>query len=225
MEKGYEVRQIKTFSMGYANYSYIVVDKLTRIALVIDPSWEYKKLVNEFYQLDLQLKAILLTHSHYDHVNQVEPLVSTFNPQVYMSKTEIDFSGFRCSNLNELKDLDEIHIGKTKILCLLTPGHTPGSMCYHVSDSLFTGDTIFIEGCGACSFKGGSAEAMFDSVQRIKSMLHLHMKIYPGHSYGQAPGQTTDSLMRNNIYFQFDKKEHFVQFRMRENQKGLFNFK
>jgi hydroxyacylglutathione hydrolase len=225
MNNSHEVHQLKTFSLGFSNYSYIIMDKASKSAVVIDPSWEYKKLVHKFSQLDIKIDAILLTHSHYDHINQVDPLIKSFNPQVYMSREEIKFSGFKCRNLNQLNDLDEIWIGETKIMCLLTPGHSPGSMCYLTQDSLFTGDTVFIEGCGACNFIGGSAEAMFDSIQRIKAILQPDMRIYPGHSYGHSPGQTGDFLLRNNIYFQFSRKESFVQFRMRRNQRGLFNFK
>lgn len=223
MAIGHEIYDIKTYSFGISNYNYIVSDKKTGTALIIDPSWEYKKLVNKLNQLDLKLQSILLTHSHFDHVNLVDSLTNTFNPQVYMSRVEIDFSSFRCRNLNGLNDLNEVIIGETKVLSILTPGHTPGSMCYFVPGSLFTGDTIFIEGCGACSFMGGSAEAMFDSVQRVK-YFNSNVKIYPGHSYGQQPGQTIEYLEKNNIYFQIEKKEDFIKFRMRKNQRGLFKF-
>jgi glyoxylase-like metal-dependent hydrolase (beta-lactamase superfamily II) len=142
-----------------------------------------------------------------------------------MSKTEIDYYQFNCDNLHGLQHLDRIDIGKMKITCLQTPGHSAGGMCFYLPSSLFTGDTVFIEGCGACHFKGGSAEQMFESIQLIKNALPDSTRIYPGHSYGLLPGHTIGELMEKNIYFQLNQKEQFVNFRMRGNQKRLFDFK
>jgi Zn-dependent hydrolases, including glyoxylases len=191
----------------------------------MDPSWELEKIVRKLEELQVQLRAIFLTHSHFDHVNLVQPLTDLFDPEVYMSKKEIDDYQFRCSNLHDLYDQDEISFGGTRVKCLLTPGHTTGGMCYQWTDCLFTGDTIFSEGCGSCFSKGGSADQMYDSIQKIRTMMHLETRIYPGHSYGMVPGQTMKTLLNQNIYFQFKRKEDFVRFRMRENQGSLFDFK
>lgn len=221
----YAVHTIKTFHQGWTNYCYIIEDIVSRSAIVVDPSWELSKLTNKLSELEVDLSAILLTHSHYDHVNLVEPLSALFHPQVYMSKTEIDFYQFRCKNLIALQDRETISIGMTKAQCLLTPGHTAGGMCYLFSESIFTGDTIFTEGCGICEDHGSSADDMFDSVQRIKSIVSPEVRVYPGHSFGQAPGQTIGELLKHNIYFQIDKREYFVKFRNRKNQRGIFDFK
>lgn len=221
----YAVHTIKTFHQGWTNYCYIIEDIVSRSAIVVDPSWELSKLTNKLSELEVDLSAILLTHSHYDHVNLVEPLTALFHPQVYMSKTEIDFYQFRCKNLIALQDRETISIGMTKAQCLLTPGHTAGGMCYLFSESIFTGDTIFTEGCGICEDHGSSADDMFDSVQRIKSIVSPEVRVYPGHSFGQAPGQTIGELLKHNIYFQIDKREYFVKFRNRKNQRGIFDFK
>lgn len=224
MKIGYKVCQVKTYFLFFYNYSYIVVDQTTQATLIVDPAWELGKITARLSELDVDLVAILLTHSHYDHVNLVDKLVRKFNCAVYMSRIEIDYYQFRCGNLNAINDLDKMHIGETRISCILTPGHTAGGMCYHLTDCLFTGDTIFIEGCGMCNAKGGSADQMYNSVQRIKSVVPPYTRIYPGHSYGKSPGSTLEELMSENIYFQLDKKK-FVDFRMRKNQHGLFDFK
>lgn len=221
----YEMHQLKTAFYNFSNYCYIIMDKTTKAALIVDPAWELEKVTDKLCQLDARLVSILLTHSHYDHVNLVNPLIKRFNPDVYMSKAEIDYYGFRCNNLHGLDDMDEISAGRTKLLCMLTPGHTAGGMSYLLPDSLFTGDTIFTEGCGMCSKKGGSAEKLFYSIQKVKATVAPDVRIYPGHSFGEAPGHTLETLKRDNIYFQFEKKEFFVEFRMRENQKGIFDFK
>ncbi len=219
-----EVHPIKTYHLSWSNYSYLVVDPSECIAVVVDPAWELDKFTRKLGELNLSLKAILLTHSHHDHVNLIDPLIDLFSPQIYMSKEEIDYYQFRCRNLNPLLDNERVSIGELKIEGLLTAGHTAGSMCYLIGENLFSGDTLFTEGCGICTERGGSVESMFKSIQRIKAEMSPHIRVYPGHSYGKLPGQTIEYLFKNNIYFQIEKKEHFVNFRMRENQKNLFQF-
>lgn len=224
MTYNYEVIPIKTTFLKWKNYTYIVLDKKTNSAFIVDPSWDIDKIVGKLDQLHAHLSGIFLTHSHYDHVNMVNYLIKRYDPDVYMSKKEIDYYHFNCSNLTGLEDEDVIHVGKTEIVSLLTPGHTFGGMCYLLKHVLFTGDTIFSEGCGICSGAGASAEQMFDSVQKVKERVHQDVRVFPGHSYGIAPGQTIKQLSMNNIYFQIDKKDRFIDFRMRKKQTGLFDF-
>ena len=65
---------------------------------------------------------------------------------------------------------------------------------------------------------------MFDSLQFLKNHIPLHTKVYPGHSYGEEPGQTFAYLLKNNIYLQINSRDHFVAFRMRETQNGILEF-
>jgi glyoxylase-like metal-dependent hydrolase (beta-lactamase superfamily II) len=225
MEINYEIHQLKTRCFFIANYSYIILDNVTKDAVIIDPAWEIKKVTAMLSLLEARLVAIALTHSHHDHVNLVGPLVKQFNPTVYMSRIEIDYYRFNCKNIQPVDDMDIIRVGKTEVSCMLTPGHTAGGMCYLLPDSIFTGDTIFTEGCGICGFDGGSAEEMYHSIQRIKSEIPSNVSVYPGHSYGMAPGHTIERLREQNIYFQIGDIKKFVDFRMRKNQKNLFNFK
>ncbi|WP_081752135.1 MBL fold metallo-hydrolase [Paenibacillus brasilensis] len=211
--------------MNFINYVYFVMDKKTRDIAIVDPSWDLWKVESCIQQLNGNLKAILLTHSHFDHINLVNSLIDKYNPQVFMSIKEIDFYHFRCRNLYSIQDEDSIKLGETDIISLLTPGHTLGSVCYLLSDHLFTGDTIFIEGCGYCDPNGGDPEELYHSIQKIKREIDGSIRIYPAHSFGKAPGFSLNYLMNENIYFQFTSKEPFIKFRMRPNQKRLFDFK
>ena len=216
---------VRTSKYNYINYSYIFVDTKTNGAFLIDPTWEIDKILEPLQKLKVHPAAIALTHSHFDHVYLADKLARMFKINVYMSQAEVSFSGFCCNNLITIKDMDKIEIGNSKLLCLLTPGHSPGSMCYIVNDNIFTGDTLFNEGCGTCKMGGGSAEQMYDSLQRLKWFLPTYMKVYPGHSYGIEPGQTMDFVIQNNIYLQINNRDEFIGFRMRKNQKGNFDFK
>ena len=225
MNKNYEIHQLKTRNIFIANYSYIILDNATKEALIIDPAWELKKVTGMLSFLEARLTAIALTHSHHDHVNLVGPLVKQFNSTVYMSGKEIDYYRFGCKNLQAVADMGIIKVGQTEISCMLTPGHTAGGMCYILPDSIFTGDTIFTEGCGICGFGGGSAEQMYHSIQRVKAEVAPNVRVFPGHSYGRAPGHTIEYLREYNIYFQIEDIKKFIDFRMRKNQRNLFKFK
>ncbi|WP_039835554.1 MBL fold metallo-hydrolase [Paenibacillus sonchi] len=225
MDRSCIVYSIRTSYADFINYCYLVEDLQSKMAFIVDPSWEIEKIVRKLEELQVQLRAILLTHSHFDHINLVEPLTDLYNPKVYISQREIDDYQYRCRNVRGLHDLDEIHFGNVRIKCLLTPGHTSGGMCYQVADYLFSGDTLFSEGCGSCFCSGGSADQMFESIQKIRMVVPSDTRVFPGHSYGIAPGQTMRTLLNQNIYFHLTRREDFVRFRMRDNQSSLLHFK
>ncbi|BBB93465.1 MAG TPA: MBL fold metallo-hydrolase [Methylomusa anaerophila] len=220
----FQVYQLKLKSMFFKNYCYIIMDTATKQTAIVDPAWELDTIELLLNKINADLVMILLTHSHFDHVNLVNPLLKKYNPQVVMSAKEIDYYKFACNNLMPIAHDDLLTVGDTKIKCLLTPGHTAGSACFLLSDCLFTGDTIFIEGCGMCDANGGNPAEMYNSIQLIKNTVSPDVLIYPAHSYGKAPGYPLNYLLKENIYFQIDKREHFIAFRMRKNQNNLFTF-
>jgi Zn-dependent hydrolases, including glyoxylases len=221
----YEILHLKASFSKFINNCYIIIDKYEREVSIVDPAWDLYAIMHILDLFNVKLKIILLTHSHFDHTNLVAPLVERFNPKVIMSRSEAEFYNFHCKNLYLVQDMDIIEFGKLHILCILTPGHTAGGMCFHLPGSIFTGDTIFIEGCGICNSIGGCPDAMYESIQKIKKTMHPDTRIYPGHSYGKKPGNTLESIMECNIYFQIENKAHFIDFRMRNGQRNLFDFK
>ncbi|MBN3526381.1 MBL fold metallo-hydrolase [Paenibacillus apiarius] len=225
MNGSHKVYTLKLCFNHFINYSYIILDEASRQAVIVDPAWEMDKICNTIDRLDAVLVGVLLTHSHYDHTNLAEQIAKKYHANVYMSSKEIDYYHFICSKLLPLHDEEILSLGDTAIKCLYTPGHTAGSASFLVDGSLFSGDFIFIEGCGICSSEGASAEDMFLSIQKIKSMIPLDTRIYPGHSFGKSPGYPLNYLLEHNIYFHIKNKDRFVEFRMRRNQKGIFNFK
>ncbi len=76
-----------------------------------------------------------------------------------------------------------------------------------------------------CIGDGADPVALFRSLQRLKASLAPHTRIFPGHSYGQPPGRTFSSLLKSNLYLQFDRESDFVAYRMRRGQTGWANFK
>lgn len=218
------VYPLKVTKFLFKNYCYLVVHSQTREAVLVDPAWEANKIEEQIKTAQADLNAVLLTHHHIDHVNLANHFAKRYNIPVCMSKTEIDFYRFSCRHLLSLENQGELSVGQIKINCHFTPGHTKGAICYHIDKALFTGDTLFIEGCGICFGKGGDPHEMFKSLSHLKKVISPHTLIYPGHSYGKEPGQLFQTVLENNIYLQFNAEESFVAFRMRKKQKGLFNF-
>ena len=126
--------------------------------------------------------------------------------------------------LDLLNDLDIITVGNIHILAILTPGHTVGSMCYLTNHTLFTGDTIFNEGCGMCFGQGADPKSMFQTIQRLKSEIPDSVMVYAGHCFSREVGELFGFLKQNNVYFLIENEKEFIDFRMRSGQKHLFSF-
>lgn len=216
----YDIHTLKVTNGIFQNYTYIIVDQLTRFAACIDPAWEFSAISNKLFELQAELKLVLLTHSHHDHTNLASAITKKFNSQVYINTIEIKDYGFNCQNLIGFMDNDLIRLGNTNIQTLWTPGHTSGSSCFLLSGDIFTGDTLFIEGVGICIPElGGCPTSFFNSIQRIKSIVPLSSHIYPGHSFGENPGLSFGNVFDKNIYLHIKNKDHFKNFRMRANQE------
>lgn len=202
------------------NYSYLVVDIITRDAVLIDCVYEYDDIVRYIDSKNINLRKIFLTHAHFDHVASVEQMVERYDVDVYMSLDEIEYYQYRCSNLLVLKDFQTINISGISIKSFITPGHTIGSTCFEIGNNFFSGDTVFYEGCGICWGDGASAEMMYESFQKIKTFIPTSHLLYSAHSFGKIPGSIMGDVYRNNIYFNLKDKASFVNLRMRYNQKN-----
>lgn len=219
----YEICLLKDKSETKNNV-YVIVDKKTKNAAIVDPACDMEPIKQLVENKEINLNMVLITHVHEDHIRRVNDIVEEYGSNVYVSKREKEFYLYSCKNCITFEDNDEILIGETKVKCLITPGHTFGSACFLVKDSIFTGDTVFIEGCGNCVSEGSSAVDLYYSVRRIREQILDTVRVYPGHTYYYRPGKEIAFLKENNIYFLIDEKEKFVQFRMRKGQSNHFNF-
>lgn len=162
----------------YDNYSYLVLKLDTQEAIVVDPGEAYPILV-EVEKLGVNLTAVLCTHHHNDHIGGVSELVTQL--------PELDVYGFigdqsRIHMMNKLlSDGDHFTVGGITVTTLHTPGHTTGSVCYHIGDCLLTGDTLFGGGVGRL-FEGTAAE-MYSSIQKKILRLTVSTHLFFGHEY------------------------------------------
>ncbi|KAI9202444.1 hydroxyacylglutathione hydrolase [Polychytrium aggregatum] len=166
------------------NYSYVVVDKATRTAALVDPA--VPKTVLEFlkHHTDLNVVAVLTTHHHWDHANGNPEIASHFaGIQIYGADDRIP------GLTTPVSHNQSFALGSLTVTPLLTPCHTRGSCSYYVHDpasgakAVFTGDTLFIAGCGR--FFEGTAEQMHASLSTLMSLPDDTL-VYCGHEYTLA---------------------------------------
>ena len=170
--------KVEIISCLQDNYSYLIIDENTNIACVVDPS-ESQPVSNFIDRNNIELKYILNTHHHYDHVGGNKELKKKYNCKV------IGFIGDK----NRIPEID-ILVEDNKIWksdnfeskIIHIPGHTSGHICYYFFNEkiIFTGDTLFSLGCGRI-FEGTYAE-MFNSLNKLKQ-LPDETKVYCGHEY------------------------------------------
>jgi hydroxyacylglutathione hydrolase len=218
-----QVVLIETSQERMKNNNYIVVDVASRQAVLVDPAWEMDKIEGELERLRVRLSGILVTHSHADHIHLARPIAERQSCPIWMSRREVDYSGFEAPQLVAI-DQSSWRVGSMTIHPILTPGHTPGCICYLIEGNVFTGDVLFAEGCGNCRDRG-AAHAMFESLQRLRERLTPDTRVFPGHTYIRPAGLKFAEVQRVNMYMQFQDRESFANYRLRNvrnKRKWLF---
>ena len=160
------------------NYSYLIIDDNTNSACVIDPG-EAKPIINFLKNRNIDLKYILNTHHHYDHIGGNKDLKKKFGSVIVGFKEDAD----RIPEIDILVEDNQVWQAENFIAKIIhVPGHTSGHICFHFFKEklVFTGDTLFSLGCGRI-FEGTYKE-MFESLNKIKS-LPEETKVYCGHEY------------------------------------------
>ena len=207
--------KITTFESGpMSNFIYVIEDIITKKCALVDPAWDLTEIYNHIKQGGLSLERILLTHSHHDHVNAIDNVLNDFDVPININRDEQVFWMRTYDNFDLNYGGDLIYLGNTTIKSIHTPGHTPGSTCYHIGNDLIAGDTLFVFGCGRCDLHGGNPELMYKSLKQIRETLNSNTIILPGHNYSTEKTSTISNEIKNNPFFHFDDLNKFVQYRM-----------
>jgi len=160
------------------NYSYLIIDESNNNACVVDPS-EAKPIIDYINNKNINLKYILNTHHHFDHIGGNKELKKKYNSKVLGFKNDAT----RIPEIDILVEDNQIwKVDNFEAKIFHIPGHTKGHISFYFFKNkfIFTGDTLFSLGCGRI-FEGTYQE-MFNSLNRIKD-LPKDTKIYCGHEY------------------------------------------
>jgi glyoxylase-like metal-dependent hydrolase (beta-lactamase superfamily II) len=173
------------------NNVYVLRCKQTGDAVLIDAANEHEKLLEMCRRLGV--RKVLETHGHWDHIQAV-PAVRDAGYDVGITSADADMLP---SYDFVLADDSVIEVGRLRLKTILTPGHTPGSICFQLEGApvLFSGDTLFPGGPGATKFPGGDFPTIIRSIEdRLFSKLPGDTVVMPGHGVDTTIGTESPHL-------------------------------
>lgn len=212
-----------------ANLAYLVGSREQRKAFVVDPAWDVQGLLDIAARDGIEIVGALITHYHQDHVggeimgHNIEGLAKLLEVQpmpIHVNKLEaeglIKVTGVSHSDLVQHEGGDLLELGGVGVRLIHTPGHTPGSQCFHVeerdrSGQLVAGDTLFLNGCGRVDLPGSDPRAMFESLETLKR-LPDDTTLFPGHLYSPEGHDSMGDQKRTNPYLRAADVEMFLSF-------------
>ncbi len=204
---------LKQMELGpMENFVYLVGSKEKREVFVVDPAWQVDTVLRVAKEEDLKIVGALVSHYHFDHTNGIEELLQAVNVPVYVNKKDLSYIDVAKSLLKPVDSGAKVKAGDVEVEMVHTPGHTPGSQCFHVRGHLISGDTLFINACGRTDLPGGDAKELYHSLNTLKKFDDKTV-LCPGHNYADKTTVTMGEQKRSNPYLLCDSMENFLRFR------------
>lgn len=188
--------RITTIPVGIMKTNCYIVESESKNAVVIDPGDDGARLADRITNMGVNVKYILLTHGHFDHIGAVKDVVKRTGAKVAVGAGDEDIMRDPTLVLNRvqskftekynvapdiiLNDGDEITLDELTFKVIATPGHTKGGVTYALENDLFTGDTLFYRTVGRTDLYGASKEAMISSLRKLGN-LPRDYDVHPGH--------------------------------------------
>jgi len=195
------------------NFSYVIGCEKTNEGAIIDTGWDIDHLRFVARKFGLNITTIIQTHAHYDHIQHLAEAVEKTKARVLIHEKEPYDIEKVTKDFKKIKDNDEVSLGTLRLKFLHTPGHSAGSMCILVENKLFSGDMLFVEGCGRVDLPGSNPEQMWHSLERLHK-LPDDIEVYPGHDYGSVAHSTIGHEKKHNRFLKSHSKEEFFGFRL-----------
>ncbi len=205
------------------NFVYLVGDRLTGEAVIVDPAYAVDELVDLLAADDMACVGAVATHYHPDHVGGemmghgiqgITRLLARLPVPVHVQVDEVPWvirsTGVGTGDLQTHRSGDVVAVGEVALTLVHTPGHTPGSQCVLVGGKLLSGDTLFLEGCGRTDLPGGDAGALYTTLTSRLASVPDTTVLYPGHQYSAAPSATMGATRATNFVFSLGSPEQWA---------------
>ena len=190
--------KVGKFVLGpVATNCYIGINEETKECFIVDPATCPPEFVSYIKNAGLTVKAVLLTHGHFDHIMGLDALLKEFSVPVYAHEAEREVleseqlnssasmlgQPYSFSGADYVTNRQELRIAGFEIRVIYTPGHTIGGCCYYIEKekTLFSGDTLFHGSVGRTDLPTGSMGQLVSSVRDRLFVLPDDTQVYPGH--------------------------------------------
>ena len=190
--------KIEKFVTGIISTNcYIDTNEETKETVIVDPANLSKAMIGYIEEEELVIKAILLTHAHFDHIMGIDKVIDRYGEMpVYVEESDLELlhtpsmnestvytNGYSYPGGDVIHDGDVLHLIGEDFRVSLTPGHTQGGVSYYVEKEgvLFSGDTLFCCSVGRSDFATSSTSALIRSIKEKLFLLPDETKVFPGH--------------------------------------------
>jgi len=191
----------------FGSNCYIVGSESDKVGIIVDPGADANDILKEVKELGLDIRYIVLTHGHMDHIGAVKGVKEATGAEVAVHADDARFlrrlslstlynRSFPASPDRLLGDGDSIDAGDLHFTVLHTPGHSPGGICLLGHGILFSGDTLFNHGIGRTDFPGCSHSQLINNIRTRLMTLPDDTLVYPGH----GPETTIGTERRGNPF-------------------------
>ncbi len=223
---GRDFAQSNPFATQMENYVYLIGDRVAQKAVVIDCAYAPGEIADLALEDGMELVGAVITHYHADHaggqladqqISGIVDLLSLHDIPVHVQQNELSWlkerTGIDESAVTTHLDGETLLVGDIPLTLIHTPGHTEGSQCILIDGQLFTGDTLFLNGCGRTDLPGGDPGELYETLTTRLRSIPDTVPIFPGHAYSPLPSASMGQVRRTNpVLLPLDRERWLARF-------------